>query len=670
MSEFKKSPTPDIILITIDTLRADALGYAGNKKVSTPFLDKLASEGVVFTDAHAHNVVTLPSHVNILTGLLPYQHGVRDNSGYVLDPSHHTIAWMLKRHGYTTGAFIAAFPLDSRFGLNQGFDDYDDKYEEGRAPTSFVMPQRSAPEVLTPAVKWYRDNAGRKRFMWVHIYEPHAPYTPPSPFRERHPHEPYLGEVEAADFYLGKYLTPILDQNRDTMVIVTGDHGESLGEHGESTHGLFAYEATLHIPLIVWEKGVLAHRRETRAVRHIDIVPTILTRLGIPKPPQLLGASLLDIKGPRDTYFEALTANLNMGWAPLIGIIHADHKYIDLPLAELYNLPKDPHELHNILNEDRRDVVRARKLLAKKAPNALSSERKSVTSEESANLMSLGYVSGNAEKKKAYTAADDPKNLVQFQEMIDKIVGLYQEGKPAAAITMARKLIKERPEMSTAKDMLAFLLQETEHPEQAIDFLERQVAKGTASTVMRKRLGLVLSETGRSAEAVKVLAEFADSDDPDLLNAYGIALADTGRVQDAISEFQKALAVDHTNATAYTNLGIVALRADDTQRAEGYLNQALDLNPQMPLALNTLGVVYAREGQDERAIDAWSKAVNVDPKQYDALFNLSIVATKVGRLDVARKALEQFIQTAPPQRFAKDIASAKQMLASLPSGPS
>src|SRR6476659_9113404 len=248
---------PDVILITIDTLRADALGFAGNTRVKTPFIDSLAARGIVFNNAHAHNVVTLPSHTNILTGLYPYQHGIRDNAGFHLDPKHPTLGAMMKGIGYATGAFVSAFPLDSRFGLNAGFDVYDDKYREASDPLDFVVQERPAAETLAAARRWYESTEGRK-FLWVHLYDPHAPYAPPPPFREQYRDKPYLGEVAYADEELGRFLTPILESHPNTLVILTGDHGEALGDHGEQTHGLFAYEATLKIPLIVVDPSASA----------------------------------------------------------------------------------------------------------------------------------------------------------------------------------------------------------------------------------------------------------------------------------------------------------------------------------------------------------------------------------------------------------------------------
>ncbi|MGZ7080514.1 MAG: sulfatase, partial [Thermoanaerobaculia bacterium] len=323
---------PDVILITIDTLRADALGFAGNTRVKTPFLDSLAARGIVFTNAHAHNVVTLPSHTNILTGLYPYQHGIRDNAGFKLDAKHATIGAMMKRAGYATAAFVSAFPLDSRFGLNAGFDVYDDRYREASDPLDFVVQERPAEETIAAARRWYEAAGRQRKFLFLHLYDPHAPYAAPPPYREEYHDAPYLGEVAYVDDQLGKFLTPILATYPNTLVIITGDHGEALGDHGEQTHGLFAYEATLTVPLLIVDpKG--KPRKDARYVRHIDLVPTILARVGSAIPAGLPGRSLLQADNSAvPSYFESLSASLNRGWAPLVGVIDDGRKYIDLPV--------------------------------------------------------------------------------------------------------------------------------------------------------------------------------------------------------------------------------------------------------------------------------------------------------------------------------------------------
>ena len=661
---FGSSSQPDIILVTIDTLRADGVSFTGSQRAVTPFLDELARGGVYYANAHAHNVVTLPSHTNILTGLLPYQHGVRENAGFVLDPKHKTVAALLKEKGYATGAFVAAFPLDARFGLGADFDVYNDEYPEGSKPKAYIVPERPATEVFAAARQWFDSVAGKPRFLWVHAYEPHAPYAPPSPYREKYKDKLYYGEVEYIDEVLGTFLRPILEAKPDTMVIVTADHGEGMNEHGEVTHGVFAYEETLHVPLLVYEKDRIKPRLEKSYVSHRDIVPTILERVGVTQPKEMTGASLLRIDKPRDTYFEALTANINLGWAPLIGMIHDGHKYVELPLPELYDLPGDPLEKRNIVADNRRMTTRIRQILKEQAPAPGPIDRK-LTTEEQRNLISLGYLAGTAAQKKEYGPSDDPKNVIHLYTLMMDAIGAYQKGNVQEAIRLSRKLLGERAQMPMARDFLAFLLQESEQEQDAESVLREAVRNGTANDSIRKRLGMLLSESGRAGEAVTLLAPFADSRDPDLLNAYGIALADVGRFPDAVKQFDRALRIDSTNATAYQNLGVVALRVGDLPRAEQFLQRALSLNEKMPLALNTMGVVHARRNDMPRALQSWEKAVALDPKQYDALFNIGLVAGNAGRYEQSRRALEQFVRTAPKERYARDIATAQGALRAL-----
>ena len=616
-----KSIPTDIILITIDTLRADSVGFAGNPRVKTPFLDSLAARGIVFRNAHAHNVITLPSHVNILTGLYPFQHGVRENAGFKLDPKHATVATMLRNAGYTTGAFVGAFPLDRRFGLNQGFDQYDDNYGKGAASVDFIEQERPASAVLDAATRWWRANESRKRFMWVHLYDPHAPYAPPEPFRSEYRDNEYLGEIAYVDSQLQAQLAPILAADPNCLVVVTADHGEALGDHGERTHGLFAYESTLKIPLVIAGAGI-RHRVEDAYVRHIDIVPTILDAVGARPPSPLPGAPLLERVSSRDSYFESLSASLNRGWAPLTGIIHGDLKYIDLPIAELYDLPNDPREQTNLREARRREVDESRRLLA---PLIVAPNRGAVSADEEARLRSLGYVSGSTASRKNYTAADDPKNLVGLDAKLHDSISAFEQHDPAGALKLAREIVAARPDMTAGREILAFMLQQNDYIPQAIEQLRIILKDPTAGDDDRVQLALLYCETGQARAAIDLLRSRVASGDEDMLNAYGVALADDGRPVEGIAQFEHVLSLDPNNAPAYQNLGIVALQRDDLRAAQTYLSRALELNPRLPLALNTLGVLYARTNDFARAVQSWNRAVAIDPRQYDALFLLSLI---------------------------------------------
>jgi len=657
------SPARDIILITIDTTRADSLGYAGNARVKTPFLDSLAANGVVFTNAHAHNVITLPSHVNILTGLYPFQHGVHENAGFVLDPKHPTVAALLRPAGYSSGAFIGAFPLDARFGLNQGFDLYDDNYGKGQASVDFVVQERRAGAVLESATKWWRENEGRKRFMWVHLYDPHAPYSPPEPYLSEFRSNEYLGEISYVDDELAKALTPILSSAPDTLVIFTSDHGESLGEHGERTHGLFAYEATLKVPLVVSRRG-MTHRVVPEYVRHIDIVPTILEAATVAAAKELPGRSLLGELSPADSYFESLSASLNRGWAPLTGIIHRGQKYIDLPIAELYDLPRDPEEKTNLRDERRRDVEQARTLLASMKASSAPSTR-NVSAEEIARLRSLGYITGSGGGRDAYSAEDDPKSLVGLDDKMHDAVDAFEHGNPKRALDLAHEVVIARPSMTAGREMYAFMLQRNDLVGEAIEQLKIIMRDPRANESNRVQLALLYCETSQPRAAIDLLAPHATSKNPDILNAYGVALSDDGQAAMAKQQFDQVLSNDPNNAPALQNLGILALRQGALVPSRSYLDRALALNPKLPLALNTLGVVYARSNDFARAVEAWNRAVEIDPRQYDALYNIGLVERGAGHTEEARRALTRFVQTAPKSHYAADIARAQQALAEL-----
>ena len=652
----------DVLLVTIDTLRADAVGFSGNPRAETPVLDRMAAAGRVYTDAHAHNVVTLPSHTNILTGRYPWQHGVRDNTGFTLPASVPTLAALLKKAGYATGAFVAASPLDAGYGLNQGFDVYDDRFPRGSRPEDFVMAERRGDQVVAPALAWWNARRGQRRFLWVHLYDPHSTYDPPEPFRSRFRDNPYLGEVAATDAFLAPLLGPLLDgREPPALAVVTADHGEALGDHGELTHGLFAYESTLKVPLVVWGPGVETGT-DARPARHVDIVPTLLGALGVEPPAGLPGRSLLAAPDPAQTaYFEALSTNLNRGWAPLRGMLRERRKYIDLPLPELYDLSRDPGEKVNLFATERR-IARA---LAGELPaeSVWPPAKGLVTPEQEAQLRSLGYSVGSAGEKTSWTAADDPKNLIDLDHKLHQIIDLYSRRRYEEAATLAREVVAARPDLTEAAEQLALALRQLERHDEAIAALRAALARAPRQESLRRQLGMALAEAGQPAEAAEILQPLAGSGDAATLNALGIALSDAGRHAESLAVLQQATRQHPNDPKAFENLGIVALRLQRPAEARDALRRALALNPSLPIAWNTLGVaLYQLEGPGP-ALDAWQRSVTLDARQYDALYNLGLVALEAGRSAQARQALEQFVATAPQQRFAAERQRARELLA-------
>ncbi len=663
-------PVRNVLLITVDTLRADALGFTGNERVATPILDRLAAHGLYFPHAHAQNVVTLPSHTNILTGLYPYQHGVRDNSGFVLRKDVPTAATLFHAAGFATAAVVGAFPLDARFGLSRGFDLYDDYYAEGTEENQFREVERRGDVVVAHGKAWWNAHRGERRFLWIHLYDPHAPYEPPEPYASRYAADPYLGEVTAVDHFLAPFLQPFLDgEEEPTLIVFTGDHGEGLGDHGETSHSLFTYEATLRIPLVVWGPGVAAGTSE-RWARHVDVLPTLLDAAGLPVPGDLPGRSLLK-PPPQDptrgaSYFEALSANLSRGWAPLRGVIEGGYKLIVLPIPELYDLEADPGETHNLFATDRRRAQELARLLP--AESIWPPSASKVSGQEAAALESLGYLSGNARRKTRYTAADDPKNLVGIDRKFHRFIDLYQASDLEQATRLIEEIVKAQPDMGIAYNYYAQVLLQRGLDRQALQVLQHAHERGVATESAERQLGLLLAELGQPEEAVKILRPLAASGDPDDLNALGVALSTAGRQQEAKAAFQKVFEQDARNPVAHQNLALVALRLQDWPEARDEAHEALGLNEELPNSWNYLGVALYNLGRVHDSLDAWDHAVELQPRNPDLLFNLGLVAAEAGEAARARKALERFVDVAPPAQYGPDLAKARAVLRKLGTG--
>jgi arylsulfatase A-like enzyme/Flp pilus assembly protein TadD len=679
-------PNPDqnVLLVTIDTLRADALSSYGGP-VPTPTLDQLAARGTRFTFAHAHAVITLVSHTTMLTGRLPYEHGIRDNSGFRVAAGTVTAATRLKAAGFATGAFIGGFPLTKRFGLTPGFDVYDDQLPEMHGVSELSLPERPAEAVVGRALEWIGKQPGRF-FGWVHVFDPHAPYRPPPEYSAQFKAQPYYGEVAYVDHALGPLFDRLASLPRPTLVIVTADHGESLGDHGEMTHGMFAYESTLRVPLIVATITPGAGARTPRtvvdaSVAHIDILPTILDAVGLAPDPSLRGTSLREAirtnRGPdRPGYFEAMSYNLSRGWAPLRGVLVGRDKYIDLPLPELYDLVTDPAEQQDLATSrpDRLPALRKTlETLNTAAPNRPGRE----TAENIAALHALGYVSGSAPARAAYTAADDPKTLAPVDQEVHAAEALYEQGRPDEAIDRMTRVLAKNPTMADAYAYLAYIHWEAGRVGQAIATLESALTHGVTDASLRTRLGLYLAESGSNPQrAVTLLKDLPDTN-VEALNGLGVAYTDAGRPADALAAFTKILALDPTNGLAMQNIAAIHLRsalaiADprDPRRvaalsdAETAVRQALAADPLLPDAYTTLGVILETTGRTAEAIDSWRRAVDLDGREFDALYNLVVELAATGRKDDARRYGQQYLATAPPGLYAKEIAEIRRILGS------
>ncbi len=667
----------NILLITIDTLRADALGSYGGG-AATPHLDALASQGARFTFAHAHAVVTLPSHTSILTGQLPYEHGMRDNAGFRVKDGTATLATRLKPLGFATGAFVGGFPLTKRFGLSPGFDVYDDQISEMKSDVTFTLPERRADEVVTRALDWVRRTPG-KFFGWVHVFDPHSPYKPPTEFAGKSP-RPYDDEVSWVDHALEPLLTHLATLSRPTTVIVTSDHGESLGEHGEETHGMFAYEATLRVPLIVATIQPAGATAKTRGktidtpARHIDIAPTVLDAVGVPVDPTWLGTSLraliADGNGPdRPSYFESMSFNLVRGWAPLRGVLQERTKYIDQPIPEIYDLAADPGELSNLATRqpDRLQVLtNLLRTFSTAAPNRPGH----ISASEREALRSLSYIAGSAPERTVFTERDDLKNLVTIDRDLHRASELFRENRTAEGVQMLRSVISRRPDTADAYISLAYSEWESGQWPAAIATLEAGLAAGAPDRDLRIRLGIYLAESGTNLPKAIALLESLPDTDVEGLNALGLAYGRAGRFRDAIAVFQMILTLDATSALAHQNIAAMLLeeagrpggdRGAKLREAEQFARRAVDLDSSLAKGFTTLGVILAQTNRRPDAIESWKRAVQLDPNEFDALYNLIVLLADAGRIGEARTYGEQYVRTAPPQ-LQGDVEAVRQLL--------
>ena len=683
----------NVLLITIDTLRSDRVGAFGGPSDLTPILDRLAASGLRFTRAYSAAPLTLPSHTSILTGVSPPVHGIRTNGLFRLGAGLPTLATILKAAGYRTGAFVGAFVLDARFGLNRGFDVYDDRYGEKHAGDETADAERRAEDVIKPATAWIlgtRIPPAESRikaesripnpesptgswFAWVHLYDPHEPYRPPEPYASRH--AGYDGEVAYTDAMVGRMLADLeaaheLDR---TLVIVAADHGESLGEHSERSHGVFAYEATLRVPWIVWAGSRLPGRSWDGVSRLIDLAPTTLDLVGVSPPGAFEGRSLVPAMAAGETasppaYFEALDANLTRNWAPLTGIVSEREKLIDLPIPELYDLKDDPRETTNLFS---RASERARTLqsLLRATTTELASrgsagEKTMLSADARQRLQALGYVASSAEPgTRVYTDADDPKTLIGPANDLDRALAGFKSGSRENAVASVVAIIQAHPGFTTAYGVLASMQHDSGDLRGAIETLEQVVRRGSADQSVLVVLGGYLQEAGALPQAAQLLEAVVSShpDYADAHNSLGVVYSRMGKHDRARAAFRKVLDLDPTSATAYENLGIDAMGSGDLAAAADDLTRALDLDPRLARAHNALAAVLLRQGHRGEAIDHWRTALHLDPQLYDALFNLGTSLYENDRPQ-ARPYLERFVAEAPPARYQADIARVRQML--------
>ncbi|HEY2149654.1 MAG TPA: sulfatase-like hydrolase/transferase [Vicinamibacterales bacterium] len=649
----------NLLLVTIDTLRQDRVGAFGNRNGLTPTIDRLAANGVRFTHAFSTAPLTLPAHASILTGLLPRHHGIHSNTRFRLAPEVPTLATVAKAAGYRTGAFVGAFVLDGRFGLSRGFDEYDDRLPRAEQ-TSFRFVERRAGEVVAHAGDWILrpSTEASPWFAWVHLFDPHAPYDPPAEYRAGH--APYDGEIAYADAMLGALIERLRSAHAldHTLIIVTADHGESLGEHGETTHGLFAYDATLAVPLVLSGPS-MTRGAVDQPVSHVDIAPTVAEILDFTLPAPVDGISLLGPRGAdRPVFFEALDASLNRGWAPLRGVVQGHTKYIDLPEPELYDLSADPHELSNRIGRDA-SVSALQRILAPQLTEATQAPSATLDAEARSRLRSLGYTGGSAAAK-VPGIADDPKRLVALNEQFNTAITAYDEGRSDQALTAFLSILRARPDFTSARTTASTILVAGGHGREAADLLRAGLAIEPASAELLARLGTAIRATGDLGEARDAFerARGAGDDTADLLNELAQIYAGLGHPDQARQLFQAVVDRNPTSPTSWFNLGLFELQNRRPADAASALRRATAIDPSYGDAWNALGAALAATDPRD-AVDAWRHAERLLPGDYDLLFNLAMTLADGVHPQEALPYLQRFAKEAPRDRYAGDVATVR-----------
>ncbi len=626
----------NIILFTIDTLRADHLECYGYDNVKTPQINRLANEGILFKHNIAQTPLTLPSHSSILTGTYPLYHGVRDNVGFYLDESHHTLAESLKNKGYATGAFVASFVLDSRWGLDQGFDYYYDNFDLTKYKTaSLSSVQRRGDEVLAEVYKWVENQSQQKFFAWIHLYDPHTPYDPPEPYkteyRGRH-FGLYDGEIAYVDQLMGEFRGFMEKKNLmdKTLIIFTADHGESLGEHKENAHGFFIYDSDIRVPLIIrFPEGKYAGHVVSNQVKSIDIMPTVLHLLDEEMPESVQGKSVLSLiledeaQDERSAYSETYWPRYHYGWSELKSLRKGRYKFIDAPQPELYDILEDPGEVNNLINkkaslshEMKRDLLALIEEYAAEGIEDVGPGK--IDNDSLVKLQALGYIGSfhtKAKEKDAKLA--DPK---------DKI-GLFNEIKVAQFLVTEEKM--EEAEIKI-KDVLA---------------------KDSSVLEARYILGNIYSKQKKYEEAIEEFRKALEVD-PDYYSAiFGMASAYTkaGMFDEAIVGFKRMLEMDPKDTKAFLHLGNIYHERGELEEAMNYLKSGIDINPEAPVFHNKMGAVYLKMNMYDEAEQEIEKALSIERSipLINAHFNMALLHEARGELDQAVLEYKKEQETSP-----------------------
>lgn len=596
----KDARRPNVVLITIDTLRADRLGAYGHKAARTPHLDRLAAEGLLFKRAYSQAPLTLPSHASILTGLYPPQHGARLNGSYSFRRGVPTLATLLGEEGYATGAFVSAYVLHSSFGLAEGFDVYEDRTGDAKLD----IPERSAGETVGLALEWLGEQRSGPFFLWVHVFDPHYPYLPPDPFRREFAADPYDGEIAYVDSEVGRLVghleeRGILDQ---TMLIVTADHGESLGEHNEQTHGMLIYDATIQVPLII--RPAVAGDDDPAArpggrviadvVETIDILPTVVGVLGLPLPDGSRGINLLhDPLDPRSGGYSESMYPLVFRWSPLHAWREGDWKYIHAPAPELFHTIDDPAETANRIGEQApiHDRMSAN-LMAFLDEDHSRFASDEAPSAEWENLEKLGYLGGAEVDVSASEGQDwpDPKARMATYKQIMSAFDLIRLKESDHALRVLLPLLETEAENPFFRKILGRTYLQKQDLVPGIEHLRSYFELSDRDPDALYDLALALMSARQLDEAKKLLEEGLERE-PRFARGWGLlALVQgmAGEYEASMAAGEKALAIEPENVELRLQLGTVCMEFERYQEAETYFARAVELSPADPKARKML----------------------------------------------------------------------------------
>jgi len=661
---------PNVILITMDTTRADHLACYGYPYVRTPNLDALAGRGVLFEQAVTATPLTLPAHCTIMTGMYPTYHGVRVNGNTALSEEQTTIAEMFAGRGYQTGAFIAAFVLDGRWGLKQGFQQYDDQFDLKKYKhLDLGKIQKPGNLVMDSALEWLEGQKAGPFFAWIHLYDPHVPYAPPEPYASeygrRGPAGLYDGEIAFMDEQIGRCVAWLMKNGLDknTVMVLIGDHGEALGSHGEGTHGYFVYDYALHVPfLVVTPFPELRGKRVAVQVRSVDLFPTLLDLTEVKSPLKVQGRSLVGLmfnpgrKDEHPAYGEAMTSNLQFGWSALHTLRTTRYKYIDAPKAELYDLVLDPGEKYNVLSEHtdiaRRMKTELGKLIVETSVGAPKLQAANLDKETMERLTALGYVGTPVSTKKATGGGGslaDPKDKLPVFNAVTRAGDLIMSDNYAEAATTLESALMEEPTIPQALLLLATCYTELGRREDAKAQLDLLLKEDPESVQGLISLANLLIEEGKNADVIALCKRTLSVDERNTqaFSLIGEVYMGEENYLEALPYFEKAVDAQPKITRARLNLAACLVRVKQYDRAEKELKAVIEDSPKFPMAHFNLGLLYEEQGRLEEARGSYLKEIAAIPVEYKARFNLGKVLFRLGDRAGSLEQMREVVKLAP-----------------------